>query len=82
MCHTFSKIINIFPPTACGSPPVIENGHVANAETNIVSGNSVDYKCNSGYFADGANSDKLQTLCEANGRYTLNTENLASCTIC
>ena len=68
-------------PTACGTPPTIENGHVANAETNIVREDTVRYECDSGYFSDQASS--LQTLCELGGNYTSITKELAaSCAKC
>lgn len=83
MFRTFSKITSIFfPPTACGPPPVIQNGHVTNTERNILHGDYVDYECNAGYFADGSNSDKLRTMCESSGSYTLNSADLATCSKC
>ena len=61
-------------------PPHIENGSHNGSETELPAvGAILEYTCEDDYFAYGANSDKLQTECQRDGKYSLQASNLTSC---
>ena len=71
----------VFFSVACWPPPVITNGK--HLETDNVNrpfpGTSVKYVCNEGFFAHGANSENLETVCLKDRSYSLQTKQLATC---
>ena len=42
-------------------------------------GTTVKYVCNEGFFAHGANSENLETVCQEDRSYTLQAKQLATC---
>lgn len=58
---------------------MIDNGNVINKIDNVVVGHTVNYQCNEGHFAYGDNSDQLSTTCLNNRTYSLEQEDLATC---
>ena len=73
------RITSVEKLTVCGEPPVIQNGENTGAVENVMTGVTLVYSCNEGFFPHGENSDKLSTQCLENRMYSLSSEDLATC---